>query len=656
MTTKTSLFNKGIYKSTLKRYAWGSALYFIILFVFTGMSILLTVDKDARYTRYLYREHSFILNNEFIIIPLLLSIAVPTICGLLIFRFIHSKKTSVFVHSLPVKREANFITSVLAGLTLMAVPVVLNALILMLLSVSGYGQFFTVTDCLMWMLCNFFGIFIMFSCVCFVSSITGNSFAMIVLNVLFHTVLLIIAACVTVVAGMFLHGFPNDNSVINLVAENIFPVRVMEFADYTGTYSHISAMDVIIPLIVSVILYVLSVILYKNRRMETAEDVAGFKCLNPIFKYLVTLVGALVAFAAGYSFMADSIIAFWIVVLIVSVVVYFACEMVLKKTFRVWKSYRGYCVFAVIFAIGMCVFAFTSFFGYETHIPENDKVKCVAVYDYYSGEEPFLNNPEIIEKAINIHKEMTENRPVTKDLDYYNYFHIKYELENGTVIHRRYGVSEENFREMMNNLYENQQYKEAAETIFHEKERITYVYIHGENSVQLESTEKIEELLECIRKDASSLSYDELYNNSWSFNVDYEYVVKEDTDESAIRYGSQNINANFKNTIAWVKENGYWDNVKIKNNGAIYIVDKWEDLPFVGPDGIMAENDPEKEANTIKLYGESAQKVIDYIHTEGQCYMDDDKTVDVYQQIGADAKSVRLLSEVPKTEIEKLTE
>ena len=32
MTLKTSLFNKGIYKSTLRRYAWGSILYFILLF------------------------------------------------------------------------------------------------------------------------------------------------------------------------------------------------------------------------------------------------------------------------------------------------------------------------------------------------------------------------------------------------------------------------------------------------------------------------------------------------------------------------------------------------------------------------------------------------------------------------------------------------
>ena len=65
------------------------------------------------------------------IIPMLLSVVVPTIAGLLIFRFIHSKKASVFVHSLPVKRSTNYISSVLAALT---APVVNTGLFLIGLS------------------------------------------------------------------------------------------------------------------------------------------------------------------------------------------------------------------------------------------------------------------------------------------------------------------------------------------------------------------------------------------------------------------------------------------------------------------------------------------------------------------------------------------
>ncbi len=656
MTAKTSLFNKGIYKSTVKRYSWGSALYFIILFMFTGMSILLTVERGARYTLYQYLEHSYLLEGELTIIALLLTIAVPTIAGLLIFRFIHSKKTAVFVHSLPVRREANFISSIAAGLTLMIVPVILNTAILMILSVSGYGDFFTVTDCIIWLLFNIFGIFVMFSCVCFVASITGNSFAMIVLNVLMHTIILIIAACSTVVAEMFLHGFPNDNAVTNFVAKNIFPVRIMELVDYAETGS-LSVAGIVVTLIVSVVFYVLSVILYKKRRMETAEDVAGFRCLNPIFKYLITFVSALIAFAAGYSFMTESLAVFWITILIVSAVVYFACEMVLKKTLRVWRSYKGYCVFAGVFAAGICLIAFTSFFGYETRIPDIDDVKSVAVYDYYSGEEePFLENAGIIEKAVAIHHKKTEKRPVANDFSSYNYFHIKYKLKNGSVIHRRYYAEDKEFRDMMNSLYENQQYKEITEDIFFKNPTASYIYmyIHGENSVRIESSEKIAALMECIRADVSGLTYDQLYNNGWSFNVDYEYTIKGKDGNRLHRYKNYNINANYKNTIAWMKENGYWSYVEIVNEGTFYVVNEWEDLPFVKNGEIIEETEPLKETDAIELRGENAQKVIDYIHTEGQIYLEDDEVVGVYKRIGNDRKSIKHIAQIPKDALEPL--
>ena len=130
MTLKTSLFNKGIYKATLRRYVWGSVLYFILLFLSTGIMIILNEDPQHAYNTGIYGRAAKLLAGEYMIIPMLMSIVVPTIVGLMVFRFIHSKKTSIFVHSLPVKKKANYISSVLAALTLMAAPVILNTVIL----------------------------------------------------------------------------------------------------------------------------------------------------------------------------------------------------------------------------------------------------------------------------------------------------------------------------------------------------------------------------------------------------------------------------------------------------------------------------------------------------------------------------------------------
>ena len=66
MISRASLFNKGIYKSTLRRYLWGSILYFILLFMITGMSILLNYSHDNGYLPMINgRRINIILSNEY---------------------------------------------------------------------------------------------------------------------------------------------------------------------------------------------------------------------------------------------------------------------------------------------------------------------------------------------------------------------------------------------------------------------------------------------------------------------------------------------------------------------------------------------------------------------------------------------------------------
>ena len=186
MISKTSLFDKGIYKATVRRNAWGSILYFILLFLFSGMAILLYESPVEINIDYSGAEVPLILRDSYTVAPMLMSIAVSLVTGILLFRYIHSKKASVFIHGLPVKRSANYISTVLAAFTLMAVPVILNTGILVALSVTSYAQRFGVGDCMTWMWLNLFSLFVMFACSAFIASITGNSFGLVGLSVLFH--------------------------------------------------------------------------------------------------------------------------------------------------------------------------------------------------------------------------------------------------------------------------------------------------------------------------------------------------------------------------------------------------------------------------------------------------------------------------------------
>ncbi len=569
MTSKISLFNKGIYKSTVRRYMWGSVLYFIILFMLTSMIILFDVDKDDTWRYMEQYGEALILDDVCLFFPQFVAYFVPTVVALLIFRFVHSKKTSVFVHSLPVSRTANYISSVLAGFTLMAAPVILNGVILIILSLTGYGLFFDVASCFVWMGINLLTIFLMFSASCFVSMLTGNSFAMVGLNGLIHCIVLILTAAFAALAACFVYGYYDTNQLLYSVMEWNFVAYLIDIANKIsfGNTPPFDWSKFIIMIVCAKVFYVLGWLLYKKRRMETAEEVAAFKCLNPIYKYLVTFTAALGAFALLSEYLADNLTLPILVTLIVSIVVYFAAEMILKKTFKVWRAYKGYGIFAVVFAAVICVFAFTNFFGYETRIPDGEKVEKVAIYQYYHQDgEPNMSDAGIIEYAIDVHNDLTqkENIYTVKDHPDYNYdtaLHIKYKLKNGRTISRRYPVSEAKAVEVMENLYKSKNYKMKHSEVF--RDDIGEIYqIELNNRTYIKDREQIEALYSAMRQDVLELDFTQINAGSaWSISFRAEYIradeMELETDHRGIYSIYDNINANYKNTLKWLKDNGY---------------------------------------------------------------------------------------------------
>lgn len=593
MTLKTSLFNKGIYKSALRRFLWGSLLYFIILFVTTALPILLAYDPST-----VIGYHSpVVYEGGFIIISMLMATVVPTVVGLLVFRFIHSKKTSIFIHSLPVGRTAVYISSVLAGLTLMMVPIVFNGIILAIMSFTDYSVFITFDSVVCWTLLNLLTLFTMFACTAFVSSLTGNSFAMIALNILFHGIIPLITVVFGVVAETFLFGFNITDNLFTKMAEGNLVFRLFSRADnlYFFYRKGIPAFDIgnLWEILAALVLFALALILYKKRNLETSEDVAGFKVLNPIFKYLITFLAAICAFSLFSSFIGMQPGVFVLILAIVSVVAYFASEMVLKKTLKVWKSYKGFLVFAAAFVLMTCLFAFTSFFGYETRVPSPDEVKSVAVYNYYNYDEPYVEGDEVIENAVNVHKKLIDKAKIYTikpyDRGYHTRIHIKYKLDNGKEIQRAYWIDEPERYEIIGGLYQFAEYRLAHEGLVSENPEDIYrinMYSNSGDNVILTDPEEIKGLHEAISKDLMSLDYNEIYTDynstHFSFEISRPQNFGKDSTlpytemaEARIEYADLSINTNFKNTNKWLHENGYTDfSYYADMSGTVYIAER----------------------------------------------------------------------------------
>ena len=132
---------------------------------------------------------------------------------------------------------------------------------------------------------------------------------------------------------------------------------------------------------------------------------------------------------------------------------YFAAEMLLHKSFRVWRTGRvGALVFSAVlvcFGVAMSL----DLTGYEGYTPDAEEVEFVSVYlssngDYLSCK---LDEPESIERTLAAHRAMiadkarqlsyartTYETPADAPVDSYLYFTVTYTLTDGRVVRRSY--------------------------------------------------------------------------------------------------------------------------------------------------------------------------------------------------------------------------
>ncbi len=608
MTSKTSLFNKGIYKSNVKRFAWGSVLYFVLLFVMSGFLVLMSVNvKDVSFDMAHNGGVPLLYQQPYILPSIVTAAGVSAVVALLIFRFVHSKKQSIFTHSLPVCRTANFISSLAAAFTLMFVPLILNTLILVILSVTRYAAFFTVGSCFGWMGMNMLCLFIMFSVAVFAAMLTGNSFAAVALNGLMHCFLIIIAAGFGQLSDMFLYGYAGDNPIYLFLKEKNFFTVI--FGMTSGLPKITNVGNIVFCAVLSAALYIGAYVLYRLRRMETVEDVAAFKCLNPIFKYLVTFIAAISTFSLASEMLEKTPLLVILLTLIVSVVAYVAAEMVLKKTLRVWRSYKGYLIFAALFGLTLCTFAFTNFFGFETRVPNVSDISEVALYNNinFRGTPPFTKDSELISYFADTHKRLSEKRNVLNERfadesSYDTDITIEYKLKNGKTLKRKYGVAYTDNVEIMDVAYANLDYKKLADEFFTDEiDRLGRVTIRfqgdsvpgSEMVSDITDVNKFQELFEAVKSDITTLNFSQMnYTNScYGFTLNFQYTRKQSAEDekkenvqpaATIRYyDSENyenyydlyreINPNYKNTIKWLYDNGYGDLIRYNSNAAYYI-------------------------------------------------------------------------------------
>ena len=460
MRSATSYFNGTLYRKTLARFwplwgLWGLGWLFLC-----PLRLLNIYFNDYHWRATGAREY---LLGEARELPSLLSSGVflalffAILCAMAVFGYLYNSRSACWTHALPMRREALFTTQYLAGLSMMLLPLLAAAVLTAIVEVSflpmeRWGE--VLSALAVWLLaqcgiCLFF-----FSFAAFCAMFTGHILAL----PAFYGILNGLAAglwfLVDALMNEFYYGYVGIPGALTVV-EYLTPAEILTRAVYwfSGTPAepaHLSSPGTVAAYAaVGVALALFSLYVYRRRHVETAGDVVAVAVVRPLFKYGVSFCAGLAfgMFTAAFFNWTEMPILI-LCILVWTVIGYFAAEMLLKKSFRVFKAWKGGAVMTAVMLV-LCLVCLMDVFGVVDRVPKAGQVGSVRVelsmgYPYDDGAElrATLTDPAQIEKIVALHRAIVDRRKEDGNTydsrNDYTYAHLYYTLSGGGELDRRY--------------------------------------------------------------------------------------------------------------------------------------------------------------------------------------------------------------------------
>lgn len=474
MTSRSSFFDFcGLVRDTLRRNIWALALSILAFLCALPLPVAMIVqnarleyfDTDTARRRSMLRSLSGILGmNNFAVKIVLTMLAV--VCGVALFRYLHTRQQTDFYHSLPVSRGRLFAVNYVSGLIIVVPAYVLCWGLAALAAVaSGYGEALGTGLPAVGVLGHLvlFAVTYALSVLCTV--LCGNTIVSLLLLAwtLFSPSVLLLG--IDGLKSAFYVTHVGMNRVSELLAIRLSPViQNFFFLTHTRIYNYTNG-SVAPPhtarlllgyAFAFVLLTLLARALFIRRPSERAGSAIAFRGLEaPLKFWCVTVMAVMI----GLLFHAW-VNSFWMYFgfALGAVLTHMLMEIIYAFDFRACvKRARAFVVFAVIFAAFVTA-AVHDVFGFDRYVPSADAVAAVAVSDYNilnmprstSGQDSGradLTDPANIQAAIDLasygvahlHEPPLSDDELA-DAQSYN-IDIRYLLRSGREVQRQYRVS-----------------------------------------------------------------------------------------------------------------------------------------------------------------------------------------------------------------------
>ena len=463
MRSVTSYFNRELLRGALQRTWPLWAAYTLIWLLLLPVTLFIRLsDRHIVYSR---PTLSYELLSTGLPSGVMMAAVFGIFFAMAMFAYLTNPRATNGMHAMPIRREGLFLTHYLAGLFCQVVTLLVSFALAALVTAAfgvfdGYAVGMGLLLCVLLVL--FFYSFGVLCMVCVGQILAGAVFYGI-LNFLFVGMEVLLRSF----AGNFLYGYDGRSSAfstaplsppveiasslsVSYVYDGIDPIGVRVL--YLGTFAAYAA--------AGLVLAALALLLYRKRRSEMTGNTVAIGWLRPVFKYGVALcsafsLGQLLSYfvfeLTDSTYTAGALIGTIACMIFAGLIGYYAAEMLLKKSFRVFKtSWKGaLATSAVLILIGLSFPLDLT--GYQSRVPEQSDIVSATV-DLYGGNVSGsfnLSGQESIALLRDAHcAVITDKARQTEYNRRYVPFdgdtctlRITYELADGTELFRSYDLS-----------------------------------------------------------------------------------------------------------------------------------------------------------------------------------------------------------------------
>lgn len=460
MRSRTSFFNKALFLKTVKRFWPVWFFYFAVWFI--AMPLTLNsygYDAFNRGTS-IIRQIMYMGRDAGPVISLIFA----CFAVMAVWSFLYNFRSMSGTVSLPIKRETLFITLSLAGL----LPLLgVNVLILICSAIVEllHGAIH-ITALMSWLGMVSLQLICFYGIASFCAQLTGNIIVLPCVYAVLNFTAYVVESLVRVTCDNFIFGLEmNGNytfTFLSPVIQMLEETRVSSLKTFLsdGSYTvygyYLEGWEVLAAYaIVGLVLCVCALLLYRARRMETAGDVVAVNVLKPIFKYCMTFGCALVI---GYLLFAscgmydsmdgqqtEHLLYMFAFMAFGAVVGYFSAEMLMHKSFRVFKGrWLGCGASLVIVALFLGCVEF-DVLGIERNMPDSGEIDYVRIS---TGDVVCLSESESVAAVLSLHESIISNKNSHEagyvsyeDGHRIQYLDIEYYMKDGGKFDRTYYLS-----------------------------------------------------------------------------------------------------------------------------------------------------------------------------------------------------------------------